>query len=219
MNFNKNFSTYNDNAVVQKEAAAVLSGLLPEHMEQYKNILELGCGTGFFTRELIKKIPAENLILNDFYNTEKYISDIKYKFFLCGDMKNFLNQKYDFIVSSSCFQWADDLEQLIKSISLCTDNLVFSIYLDGNMQEIKNHFGVSLKYYSREKITEILKKYFKNVEDFERETILSFNTPFEALSHIKKTGTSLNAKSSFSKIKTYNSKTLTYKTGFFRASN
>lgn len=218
MNFDKNFSTYNENAVVQKEAAIILSQFLPENINQYKNILELGCGTGFFTRELVKKISAKNLILNDFFNTEKYLSEINYKKFLAGDMQNFLNEQYDFIVSSSCFQWSDDLDFLIKSISKCTDNLVFSIYLAGNMAEIKNHFGVGLKYYSRNEIENILKKYFKNIDSFEKETILVFDTPLKALEHIKKTGTSMKAKVPLSKIKSYTETKLTYKIGFFKAS-
>lgn len=55
MNFNKYFSSYNVNGIVQKKAAETLSKMLSEDMEKYENILEIGCGTGFFTRELIKK--------------------------------------------------------------------------------------------------------------------------------------------------------------------
>lgn len=217
MNFDKNFFTYNKNAIVQKETAFILSKFLPEDIGQYKKILELGCGTGFFTRELIKKVSAENLILNDFYNTEKYFREINYKKFLTGDMINFLNEPYDLIVSSSCFQWSNDLEFLIKSISNCTNNLVFSIYLTGNMQEIKNHFGVGLKYHNKEEIEDILRKYFENVNSFEKETILFFDTPFEALQHIKKTGTSMKTKVPISKIKSYTEKKLTYRVGCFSA--
>lgn len=219
VDFDKNFETYNKNAVVQKQAAETLAKFLPENIKEYKNILELGCGTGFFTRELLKKTNSQNVVLNDFFDIRKYIKDIDYKKFLQGDMKNFLNEKYDCVVSSSCFQWSDNLEELLKLISLCSKNLIFSIYISGNMAEIKNHFGVSLKYYTQNEITEILKKYFKNVQAFEEITTLSFETPLEALKHIQKTGTSLNAQIPISKIKSYKETTLTYKTGFFRASN
>ena len=40
-------------------------------------------------------------------------------------MKNFLNEKYDCVVSSSCFQWSDNLEELLKLISLCSKILFF----------------------------------------------------------------------------------------------
>lgn len=219
MDFNKNFKTYDKNAVVQRKTAKILAKFLPENIGKYENILELGCGTGFFTREILKKISSENLILNDFFDTREYIEDICYKKFLQGDMKNFLNKEYDYIVSSSCFQWADNLEELLKLISLCSKNLIFSIYLSGNMAEIKNHFGIGLKYYDKDEITAVLKKYFRNVESFEDETILSFESPFEALRHIQKTGTTIKGYTHVSKIKSYKEKTLTYRTGYFRATN
>ena len=219
MDFNKNFKTYDKNAVVQRKAAKVLAKFLPENIGKYENILELGCGTGFFTREILKKISSKNLILNDFFDTREYIEDICYKKFLQGDMKNFLNKKYDYIVSSSCFQWVDNLEEILKLISLCSKNLIFSIYLSGNMAEIKNHFGIGLKYYDKEEVVAILKKYFRNVESFEDETVLSFENPLEALRHIQKTGTTIKGHTSVSKIKSYKEKTLTYRTGYFRATN
>lgn len=218
MNFNKYFSSYNVNGIVQKKAAETLSKMLSEDMEKYENILEIGCGTGFFTRELIKKVRSSSLTVNDLFDTRNYLNDIQYKEFLHGDMKKFLNKKYDYIVSSSCFQWSDNLDELLKLISLCSKNLVFSIYLKGNMKEIKSHFGVGLKYYNKDEITFMLKRYFKNVSCFEEEIVLSFDNPFEVLRHIKMTGTALGTGVPISKIKSYRGTKLTYKIGYFKVS-
>lgn len=218
MNFNKYFSSYNVNGIVQKKAAETLSKMLSEDMEKYENILEIGCGTGFFTRELIKKVRSSSLTVNDLFDTRNYLNDIQYKEFLHGDMKKFLNKKYDYIVSSSCFQWSDNLDELLKLISLCSKNLVFSIYLKGNMKEIKSHFGVGLKYYNKDEITFMLKRYFKNVSCFEEEMVLSFDNPFEVLRHIKMTGTALGIGVPISKIKSYRGTKLTYKIGYFKVS-
>lgn len=218
MNFNKYFSSYNVNGIVQKKAAETLSKMLSEDMEKYENILEIGCGTGFFTRELIKKVRSSSLTVNDLFDTRNYLNDIQYKEFLYGDMKKFLNKKYDYIVSSSCFQWSDNLDELLKLISLCSKNLVFSIYLKGNMKEIKSHFGVGLKYYNKDEITFMLKRYFKNVSCFEEEIVLSFDNPFEVLRHIKMTGTALGTGVPISKIKSYRGTKLTYKIGYFKVS-
>lgn len=218
MNFNKYFSSYNVNGIVQKKAAETLSKMLSEDMEKYENILEIGCGTGFFTRELIKKVRSSSLTVNDLFDTRNYLNDIQYKEFLHGDMKKFLNKKYDYIVSSSCFQWSDNLDELLKLLSLCSKNLVFSIYLKGNMKEIKSHFGVGLKYYNKDEITFMLKRYFKNVSCFEEEIVLSFDNPFEVLRHIKMTGTALGTGVPISKIKSYRGTKLTYKIGYFKVS-
>lgn len=218
MNFNKYFSSYNVNGIVQKKAAETLSKMLSEDMEKYENILEIGCGTGFFTRELIKKVRSSSLTVNDLFDTRNYLNDIQYKEFLHGDMKKFLNKKYDYIVSSSCFQWSDNLDELLKLLSLCSKNLIFSIYLKGNMKEIKSHFGVGLKYYNKDEITFMLKRYFKNVSCFEEEIVLSFDNPFEVLRHIKMTGTALGTGVPISKIKSYRGTKLTYKIGYFKVS-
>lgn len=218
MNFNKYFSSYNVNGIVQKKAAETLSKMFSEDMEKYENILEIGCGTGFFTRELIKKVRSSSLTVNDLFDIRNYLNDIQYKEFLHGDMKKFLNKKYDYIVSSSCFQWSDNLDELLKLISLCSKNLVFSIYLKGNMKEIKSHFGVGLKYYNKDEITFMLKRYFKNVSCFEEEIVLSFDNPFEVLRHIKMTGTALGTGVPISKIKSYRGTKLTYKIGYFKVS-
>lgn len=93
MNFNKYFSSYNVNGIVQKKAAETLSKMFSEDMEKYENILEIGCGTGFFTRELIKKVRSSSLTVNDLFDTRNYLNDIQYKEFLHGDMKKFLNKK------------------------------------------------------------------------------------------------------------------------------
>lgn len=192
--------------------------MLSEDMEKYENILEIGCGTGFFTRELIKKVRSSSLTVNDLFDTRNYLNDIQYKEFLHGDMKKFLNKKYDYIVSSSCFQWSYNLDELLKLISLCSKNLVFSIYLKGNMKEIKSHFGVGLKYYNKDEITFMLKRYFKNASCFEEEIVLSFDNPFEVLRHIKMTGTALGTGVPISKIKSYRGTKLTYKIGYFKVS-
>ena len=73
MDFDKNFETYNKNAVVQKQTAETLAKFLPENIKEYKNILELGCGTGFFTRELLKKTNSQNVVLNDFLIQENIL--------------------------------------------------------------------------------------------------------------------------------------------------
>lgn len=218
MNFNKYFSSYNVNGIVQKKVAETLSKMFSEDMEKYENILEIGCGTGFFARELIKKVRSSSLTVNDLFDTRNYLNDIQYKEFLHGDMKKFLNKKYDYIVSSSCFQWSDNLDELLKLISLCSKNLAFSIYLKGNMKEIKSHFGVGLKYYNKDEITFMLKRYFKNVSCFEEEIVLSFDNPFEVLRHIKMTGTALGTGVPISKIKSYRGTKLTYKIGYFKVS-
>lgn len=220
MNFEKNFSTYDNNAIIQKEVAKKLVKIIEENINEKKfnKVFELGCGTGLFTKEFLEKFQIKNLDLNDYYDTKSYFKDIDYNNFIVGDMVNSINKNYDIIISSSSFQWIDDLEKLIENISKKTDKLFFSMYIDGNLEEIQKHFGIGLNYKTLEEITKILKKYFNEIKYFNEKKTLEFFTPLEALKHIKNTGVTLKEiKTPINKIKSYKEKKLTYSIGYFIA--
>lgn len=56
MNFNKKFDTYDENAIVQKKVASHLIELIKEiknDKSSFESVLEIGCGTGIFTRDFL----------------------------------------------------------------------------------------------------------------------------------------------------------------------
>ena len=55
--FKKSFSTYNDNAIVQKKMAERLIQYLP--FKQYNSVLEIGCATGVLTKLIAENIRTE----------------------------------------------------------------------------------------------------------------------------------------------------------------
>ena len=52
--FSRSLQTYEQTAIVQREMAKILTEFLPQN-KNFDSILEIGCGTGFLTRELVKK--------------------------------------------------------------------------------------------------------------------------------------------------------------------
>jgi len=218
--FNKNFSTYDDNAIVQKQVAKKLINLINNKFKKtnYPKVIELGCGTGIFTRYVINNLEVEKLNLNDYFDTREYLTDIKYHEFIKEDMSECLKEKYDLVISSSSFQWVDDLENLFQNISETTNKLAFSVYLKGNLKEIQEHFNVSLNYKTRKEIILLLKKYFSKVESLEEEKIVEFKGPLDALRHLKKTGVGINSNSTVHKIRTFKDKSLSYSVGYFLCS-
>lgn len=217
MNFNKKFDSYDENAIVQKRVASHLIKLIKEiknDKNSFESILEIGCGTGIFTREFLKSYSPNKIILNDFFQVERFLNNIPYNSFLVGDILKIELPKVETIVSSSVFQWISPLEDLIEKLSFCK-NLYFSIYISGNLKEINEHFNISLDYLEVDEIENILKKYFTKVK-YKKESIsLEFNTPLDALRHLKNSGVTGFKKSSISKIKSFSSKTLTYEIGYF----
>ena len=218
MNFEKQFKNYDYNAITQKKVAKKLLTFI-DNSKKYDTILELGCGTGIFTKTLCENLKFNHLDLNDIFNTQEFFEDITYRNFFIENMELLELKNYSMIVSSSAFQWVDDLETLIKKISKNTSQLIFSIYSKGNLIEILNHFGVSLNYKSTNEIYKILKKYYTFVEFQEDEFILEFPTPLKALKHLKETGVTGFSNSSYSLTKSFKSTLLTYKVSYFSCKN
>jgi len=214
MNFDKKFDKYEENAHIQKIVAKELIGLVPK--KKYDNIFEIGAGTGILTKSIVKNIGYKELIVNDKYSeSKKYIEDIPSVEFVGGDIENLDIKKTDLVISSSVFQWIEDKDKLFDKISNATNTLVFSIYIKGNLIEISDHFGISLEYLDMKEIKTLLKFYFKNVREYQKEFILKFDTPMEGLKHLKNTGVTGIGKTNTKKIRRYLSKQLTYKVGYF----
>ena len=221
MEFGKNFSTYDENAIIQKKVAENLTNFISKKFnnQKFDKVIELGCGTGIFTREFLKKFEINEIDLNDCFNTRDYFKEINYKNFICNDMNEAIIKNYDIVISSSSFQWIEDLEKLIESISKKSEKLAFSIYIDGNLKEISEHFGVGLKYKKIDDILLILKKYFKNIEYYSEEKTLNFSSPIEALRHLKRTGVTIKNRTSIYDIKSYKNTLLTYNMAYFISYN
>lgn len=218
MTFDKNFTTYDNNAIVQKKVAATLAEYIKTDSSLLKNInkvIELGCGTGIFTKEFLSRVTPNYLILNDFFNVKEYLKNFNYDEFIQGDIEVITFPKADIIISSSAFQWVNSFEKLIDNISASTNNLAFSIYTKGNLKEIYEHFNISLNYLENKKIHQILRKKFKNITSKKETIILDFNDPLEALRHLKNTGVTGFQKTSINKIRTFNSYSLTYEVSYF----
>ena len=161
-------------------------------------------------------MEVSNLVLNDYFDTRKYFEKIPYQKFLKGDMNKIKWENYDLICSSSSFQWIDNLNKLLKEISFHSEELIFSIYVDGNLKEIKEHFKISLNYFTFAEILKILKNYFIVLEAEEEEIILNFDTPLNVLRHLKYTGVTGIGETTVASIRNFKEKKLTYRVAYFK---
>ncbi len=146
--FSKNAKYYDEYAKVQKKMADNLIKIIMDYdidVYNVKNILEVGCGTGYLTGKLCKCFPnakidavdiapgmIEQVKLNEWDNSVNFI---------CSDIEEInIDNKYDLIISNATFQWFNHVDITIKKLisSLNTNGILcFSTF--GNKTFIELH--------------------------------------------------------------------------------
>jgi malonyl-CoA O-methyltransferase len=196
--FSKVLQTYDADAFAQKSIASRLNELIMEYLspENSLSVLEIGCGTGLLTRMLLDWLNRGVLHLNDISGVfASSFSDLEQQpgfRFIAGDAEQVkFTGKYDLIVSSSVFQWLEDLPSFFRKMneSLVEGGiLAFSTFGPENMKEVKSVTGKGLSYYSKESMENLLSEYFDIIHSEENYICLQLESPLRVLQHIKRTG-------------------------------
>jgi malonyl-CoA O-methyltransferase len=140
--FSKYAHSYDRYALLQKSMAEKLATYLPENAPS--NILELGCGTGVFTRYLLT-MPINKLTLNDI--SPVMIDTLKSRLsipsntkFLIGNAEKISLGKSDLICANAVFQWFQNpmlaLTHLKRSLNK-TGSLLFSTFGPETLKEFR----------------------------------------------------------------------------------
>ncbi len=198
--FAKASSTYEQQALIQKQVCVELAQSMQQFIPQkhWNKVLEIGCGTGSFTREVLKLNQVDVLYLNDLYAES---AEFNYAMSLenthvqpwMGDIEQLeIPQNLDLVMSSSVFQWMTDLPALLEKINSSLKPkgfLVFSSFGPENLREIKQLTGCGLDYLE----IHILQRYLLE-QDFEIVMMknevqqMHFDHPRDVLQHLKETG-------------------------------
>lgn len=111
--FDKGADNYDWAALIQRETAEKLMSFSPE--DTPKNILEIGCGTGFLTKLLIQKFPNAQITAIDISGKmiekcqEKFPAKLPFIDFKKTDGETFEpTTKYDLIISNMTIQWFEN---------------------------------------------------------------------------------------------------------------
>ena len=195
--FKRCIKTYDKNAIIQKDIAKFLLEVLKKNIDLVllKNIFEIGAGSGFLTKELIKILHS---------GTEYNINDLVEDYSLLYDEMNYNFVKYmgdaeiieypknlDLIISSNSLQWINDKENILNKFSGAIKKggyLAFSTFSTENLKEIRNITGKGLKYFKKETVEKLLLKKFDLLYIEEKVIELIFDTPMQVLIHLKSTG-------------------------------
>ena len=200
--FSQAVNTYDDHADAQKRICAHLVQLLTVYTSShFRRVLEIGCGSGGFTRLLKQECQIEEWVLNDL--CEIWQSAIEELFpsapplFLAGDAERLaFPGTFDLIASASALQWMKDLPRFLHKLSSTLSPggmLAFNTFTPDNLHEIKELTGEGLTYPTAGQLREWLSTYFRIVHEEEGNIALTFQHPLEVLRHLKYTGVTANA--------------------------
>lgn len=191
--------TYDNEAHVQTLIARDLCGYMLKQgfPLQYDKALEIGCGTGVMTKELVQRFNMKNLTLNDLDSSCPINQDVwsrlpQSTFYLSGDAEVIdLGAPYNLICSASTIQWFHDPRGFFSRIekSLSSDGVIaISTFGNDNLHEVRQLTGHGLTYYSIDDIRSWLASAYEDILVVEAHETLLFKDGMEALLHLKKTG-------------------------------
>lgn len=192
--FQKATATYDTHAIAQYSAAIQLAAMLGERVIKSRpDLLEIGCGTGLFTREYSRKIHPASATFVDITPTGPFNIAKKEEYFV-EDAEKWIEREdryWDLIVSASAIQWFADIPRFLH---LCSRRLneggiiALSTFLPGNMEELDAFRPSPIIYPKSNDISLWLERDFEEVEVKEDEIRVEFKTVREMLMHLKHTG-------------------------------
>ncbi len=140
--FSRAADQYDEYARIQHVLAHELLKLCPS--QDKKNVLDLGCGTGYCLPELQKKYPQASITGGDLapgmlQHAKSHYPQFEYKI---SDAENlpFENESFDLIFSSLAVQWCVDFSVVLANAYRCLKpggHLVLSNLAAGTLQELK----------------------------------------------------------------------------------
>ena len=202
--FSKAASTYEAAACVQDATAKHLSHLIQKYVEPQTHILELGAGTGFLTRQLLQlfnttSITAVDVSPSMLSELQKRLSpsDQKRVLTLQRDMDTIeTKERYSLITSSFSLHWSrDPLKLLQHSSRLLKSNgyIAHALPIKGSLRSLISN-GYLYPMPQLMLSIESLRKAVASLEILEVSThdvVQPFDSPLQALFHIKAFGGSL----------------------------
>lgn len=203
MHFSRKAVNYDTYANVQKKMAYELLNMASFDCGNKNgciDILDIGCGTGFLTEQLLYNYQTARITAVDFapgmieYARDKFFG--KNVEFHCLDIEEAeFNKKYDMIISNATFQWFNHLEKTIEKIGSILKNsgvLAFSTFGDMTFNELHRSYEIAgnklnmepeslpgQKFFSPVEILEICRRRLKNTGTSKYEIINTENHEYE----------------------------------------
>ncbi len=168
--FSKAANTYDANSHIQEEIGRRLFSLIPRM--NYLHALEVGCGTGSFSKRLLELEPT-TLKLCDISTgmldvcRRKFIADPRVSFMQADCEHEDLGSNFSLIASNCAVQWFSSLNKGLGNLKTSLADggvLAFSTFIKGTMQEIRSLSGSGIEYLSEAELREVVTRHFSKAQ-------------------------------------------------------
>lgn len=196
--FARSLAAYDQSAIVQKEMAARLVDVLVRAAEtnRFDRVLELGCGSGFLTRQLLAACRVRRLIANDLVAScrERLPAaepgvDVE---FLEGDMEEVaFSPGQDLVAASAVVQWATDRAALLgRMVAALRPGGVIALSTFGpaTLREVAQVSGQSLVPWPLDAWESALAEDCEILASSAERRVMWFASAYDVLRHLKETG-------------------------------
>ena len=202
--FAKAASTYDGVADLQRQVGRAL--LRSVDIEQCQGVLvDLGCGTGFLTSELVARANYQHLIALDIAHamlktTQGKLDSKDAIDYVCADAEflPFVSQSVDYLFSNLALQWCHNLTAVfsdIKRVLNLEGQLVFSTFGPKTLQELKaawatvDNYNHVNDFYSHIQIQQFLEGTgFKDIQIVSQSYISCYTTVRSLMQELKGLG-------------------------------
>ncbi|OUS06241.1 malonyl-[acyl-carrier protein] O-methyltransferase BioC [Rhodobacterales bacterium 52_120_T64] len=212
-NFHRGFSKYSESAYVQAQIASRLVDIFAKtaNTHRFDTALEIGCGTGFLTKQLFERFEVGHYTLNDLVPSSKtHITNLSNAEanswgFVSGAIETVsLVDKFDLIASASAIQWVSDTPALLRNLAnrLKPNGwLMLSSFTPQHFGELKA-LGTSaqeMSYFCAKEWEKLLPADLKPISISQGLLTAKFCSPREMLVHLRNTGVNANSKNHWSR--------------------